>query len=53
MVLEIILQSSVAQFEFSYTYLAHRHGIQQNVGLTYFIRRLQTFFFIFATFLRC
>ena len=50
MVLEKILQSSVAQFEFSCTYLAYGHGVQQNVGLTFFIQRLQTFFFIFATF---
>ena len=44
-----ILQSSVAQFEFSCTYLAHRHGIQRNVGLTFFIWHLQTIY-IFATF---
>ena len=57
MVLEKILQSSVAQFEFSCTYLAHRHGVQQNVGLTFFIQRLQTFFifwpfFTFLTFFK-
>ena len=50
-VFEKILQSFVVQFEFSYTYLAHRHGVQHNVGQTFFIQRLQTFF-IFATFLR-
>ena len=38
------LQSSVAQFEFACTYLADGHGVQQNVGLTFFIQRLQTFF---------
>ena len=50
MILEKILQTSVAQFEFSCTYLAHGHDVQQNVGLTFFIQRLQTFFLIFATF---
>jgi len=47
MVLEKILQSSVAQFEFSYAYLAPGHGVQQNVGprSNVFIRRLQTFFY--------
>ena len=44
MVLEKILQSSVAQFEFSCTYLAHGHDVQQNVVQAFFIQRLQTFF---------
>ena len=44
MVLKKILQRSVAQFEFSCTYLAHGHIIQRNVGVTFFIQRLQTFF---------
>ena len=52
MVLEKIRQSSVAKFKFSCTYLVHGHDIQRNVGLTFSIQRLQTFFFIFATFLR-
>ena len=50
MVLEKNLQSSVAQFEFSCTYLAHGHDVQQNVGLTFFIQRLQTFFLFLPCF---
>jgi len=44
---------TVRQFEFSCTCLAHGHGVQQNVGLTFFIQRLQTFchVFTFLTFL--
>ena len=46
----------MAQFEFSCTYPAHGHDVQQNVGLTFFIQRLQTLFyfchvFTFLTFL--
>jgi len=44
MVFRKILQSSVAQFELSCTYLAHGHDVQRNVGLTFFIQHLQTFF---------
>jgi len=34
------------------TYLAHGHGVQQNVGITFFIQRLQMFLFFtsFSTF---
>jgi len=44
MVLGKVLESSVAHFEFSCTCLARGHDIQQNVGLTFFIQRLQMFF---------
>ena len=40
----------MAQFEFSCTYFAHGHGVQQNVGLTFFIQRLQTFFLFLPRF---
>ena len=52
MVLEKILRSSVAQFEFSCrpTYLAHGHDVQQNVDLTFLFNVYKRFFY-FATFL--
>ena len=44
MVLEQILQSSVAQFEFSCTNLAHGHGVQQSVGLMFLFNVYKSFF---------
>ena len=46
MVLEKILQSSVAQFEFSCTYLVHGHVVQQNVGLTFLFNVYKRFFLV-------
>ena len=43
----------MAQFEFSCTYLAHGHGVQQNVYRSnVFYSTFTNVFFIFATFLR-
>jgi len=46
MVLEKILRSSVAQFEFSCTYLAQGHGVQHNVGLTFLFDVYKSFLFL-------
>jgi len=45
MVLEEILQSSVAQFEFSCTYLAHEHDVQHNVGLRFLFNVCKRLFY--------
>jgi len=47
-----ILQSSVAQFEFSCTYLAHGHDIQQNVGVKFFYSTFTNDFYFCHLFLR-